>query len=145
MSENKLNSDSEEAKNDKDHPDKEDNDSKSELTPSESSSHKESKEDLPGEDKSSVVSNDIREITVVNESSDSTSENTQVDKQEPLSENPDTSSSGKETKDEKTDRIPNSKIESGIIQDKDTGNKTTPAAKILRENNYQISLINENL
>jgi len=75
MSENKLNSDSEEAKNDKDHPDKEDNDSKSELTPSESSSHKESKEDLPGEDKSSVVSNDIREITAGNESSDSTSEN----------------------------------------------------------------------
>ncbi|MCB0727509.1 MAG: hypothetical protein KDD00_08595 [Ignavibacteriae bacterium] len=146
MSENKLNSDSEEAKNDKDHPDKEDNDSKSELTPSESSSHKESKEDLPGEDKSSVVSNDIREITAGNESSDSTSENTQVDKQEPLSENPDTSSSGKETKDEKDS--PDSgtpKIESGIIQDKDTGNKTTPAAKIPRENNYQISLINENL
>ncbi len=129
MSENKLNSDSEEAKNDKDRSGEQENDSKSKLTPSESTSHTESKEDLPGEDKSSVESNDKPEYTAGKISSENTSENAKDEKKEPLSEIP--PASGKDIKDEKFSH--------------DTGSKTTQTAKTPKENNYQISLINEDL
>ena len=139
MSENKLNSDSEETKDDNIHSDKQGNDGKSELSSSESKDSSEpgkSKEDKP------VLSGSSNEPSDISENkSDEISENEQ-------GKSTSDSVSGSEENESKSGDIPEeepAESVSEINSKEEPVLKPVPSFNKPKENNYQISLINENL
>lgn len=133
MSENKLNSDSEEEKNDKNHSDKQENDSKSNLDSSKPSPQKESKEDDPVEDNSPDESSDKKENIAKDMPSEIT-DGSSSDK-----------SAGEGKKSGENESEKKSETGSEKVTSKKPETKTIPSINLPKENNYQISLINEDL